>query len=385
MTVKKTSDTDPEIIEGVAIETPASVAGRRRSAGRGKARASDATSGTSSAGAAAGKAAPDDTNADGSMKGSPDSETPAKTPARRASLAVMLGAAAALLVFAGIAIQQWMMARQEGHYQAEIEALVAQIDTTNDMLARAQAEILVMKTKQDDLASRLAGFENALPEDPAEVLAALSARLDRLAADLESRPAASNTASPRFESDLVLAQAGLGAATAMNAGNLEGGDPAQWMPVLRELASAGLDVGDLSRLEAVLIPPPVPVARLLAEGSGLAAGIGQERSGVSGWWQDTSGMIAGFIRLRRSDDAPSAAGGAAGGAAGAATPMDDFARALRTEGLAAALAASHRITPMPDGLAEWQARAQRRLDLDAALAALMAHMTAHLVSAGAAG
>ena len=94
-------------------------------------------------------------------------------------------------------------------------------------------------------------------------------------------------------------------------------------------------------------------------------------------------MIAGFIRLRRSDDVPSAAGGAAGGAAGAATPMDDFARALRTERLAAALAASHRITPMPDGLAEWQALAQNRLDLDAALAALMARMAAGLAAARA--
>lgn len=291
---------------------------------------------------------------------------------------VILGVAALLLALAGIGIQQWLAVRQAGHYQAEIEALAAQIDTTNDMLARAQADILVMKTSQDELASRLAGFEDALPQDPAEALAALAARLDTMAADLESRPA--DTVPPQFESGLVLAQAGLGAATAMNAANLEGGDPARWLPVLRELALAGLDVGGLSRLEALLTPPPVPTVRLLAEGSGLVAGIDRDRGGVSGWWQDTTGMIAGFIRLRRSDDAPTAAEGAAE----AATPADDFARALRAGSLAEALAASRRITAGHEGLADWQLQSQRRLDLDAVLAALMARMTARLVTAGAA-
>jgi hypothetical protein len=178
----------------------------------------------------------------------------------------------------------------------------------------------------------------------------------------------------------VLAQAGLGAATAMNAANLEGGDPARWMPVLRELALAGLDVGDLSRLEVLLTPPPVPTARLLAKGSGLVAGIHRDRGGVSGWWQDTTGRIAGFIRLRRSDDAPSAEDGIAE----AATPADDFMRALRDGSLAEALAASRRITAGHEGLADWQLQTQRRLDLDAALAALMARMTARLVTALAA-
>ena len=293
---------------------------------------------------------------------------------------VILGVAALFLALAGIGVQQWMVARQEGHYQAEIEAFAAQIDTTNDTLARAQADILVMKTSQDELASRLAGFEDALPQDPAEALAALSARLDTLAADLVSRPAGAYTVPLQFESGLVLAQAGLGAATAMNAANLEGGDPARWMPVLRELALAGLDVGDLSRLEALLTPPPVPTARLLAQGSGLVAGIHRDRGGVSGWWQDTTGRIAGFIRLRRSDDAPSADDGIAE----AATPADDFMRALRDGSLAEALAASRRITTGHEGLADWQLQTQRRLDLDAALAALMARMTARLVTALAA-
>jgi hypothetical protein len=83
--------------------------------------------------------------------------------------------------------------------------------------------------------------------------------------------------------------------------------------------------------------------------------------------------------LRRSDDAPATAETAAQ----AATPPDAFARALRSGGLAAALAASRAIAPLPAGLADWQAAAQRRLDLDAALAGLMAQMTAH-VAAGVA-
>ena len=379
MTTKKTPDTDPEIIEGVAVEKSASRAGRRRSAGRGKTRAGDTTSGTGSTGASAGNAAPDDTNTDRSMNGSPDSATPAKTSSGRASLPLMLGAAAVLLVLAGIAVQQWMMARQDSRFQAEIKGLAAQIDTSDVMLAWAQAEILVMKTNQDAMASRLAGIETALPKDPAEALATLSARLDMLAADLAALPAAGDPALAPSGSALGLAQAGVGAANAMNAANLDGGDPAPWMPVLRELGAAGLDVGDLSRLEALLAARPAPTARLLAEGRDLVMAIRQAQDGDTGWWQDTTGRIAGFIRLRRSDDAPAATDSADA----AATALDGFGRALRTEGLAAALAASRRIAPSPAGLADWQALAQNRLELDSALAALMARMAAGLAAAGA--
>ena len=291
----------------------------------------------------------------------------------------MLGAAALILALTGLVIQQWMMARQESRFQGEIAGLAAQMATGNDMLARAEAEILVMKTNQESAASRLAELEAALPQDPAEALAALSTRLDALVADLESRPSTGDASPPPLESGLALAQAGLGAVTAMNAANLAGGDAVQWMPVLRELGAAGLDVGDLSGLEMLLTAPPAQAARLIAEGRDLASIMREDQQDGSGWWQDTTGRIAGFIRLRRSDDAPAAMDSADA----AATALDGFARALRTEGLAAALAASRRITPLSPDLADWQARAQRRLDLDGALAELMAGMAARLAAAGA--
>ena len=192
---------------------------------------------------------------------------------QRDSLPVILGAAAILLALTGIVIQQWMMARQENRFQSEIGSLAAQIATSSDMLARAEGEILVMKTNQDAVAARLAGLEDALPRDPAEALAALSTRLDALAADLDSRPSGGDTSLPPLESGLALAQAGLGAVTAMNAASLAGGDAARWVPVLRELALAGLDVGDLSGLEMLLTPPPAQASRLVADGVALVLSL----------------------------------------------------------------------------------------------------------------
>lgn len=316
-------------------------------------------------------------------------------PARRGSLPVILGVAAILLLaLAGIAVQHWMTVRQETQLRAEIETLASQLEAVNETLANAKAQITALGTSQDRVASRLAGLEAALPQDPAEALAALTARLDTLAAEMAAFPAASDTAPPSYGAGLVesglvessLAQAGLGAATAMNAANLNGGDPAQWVPVLRELARAGLDVGDVEAIAALLTPRPPAAAQLLAEGGDLVAVIQQDRDGDSGWWQNTTGRIAGFIRLRRSTDAPATEETAAQ----AATPLEAFVGALRSGGigggLGGALAASRAITPPPAGLADWQAQAQRRLDLDAALVGLMVRMTAQITAhPGAAG
>ena len=339
MTGKKKPDTDPEIIEGVAVEKPASQAGRRRSAGRGKAASGQAgtrqntgqDSGQASTGqnagqntgqnseqnsgqAASGTGTPDSTSNDTSNHtsgGAAADFAAGSVPSGRASLPVMLGAAALVLALASIVIQQWMMARQDSRLHAELDPLAAQLATGGDMLARAEAEILVLKTNQDAAMARLAGVEAALPQDPAAALATLSARLDELAANLDARPSGGDASLPSRTSGLTLAQAGLGAVNAMNAANLDGGDAAQWVPVLRELAQAGLDVGDLTRLEALLTPPPPLAARLRAEASALAGTMQQDQADASGWWQATTGRIAGFIRLRRSDETTAAAEDAA--------------------------------------------------------------------------
>ena len=217
MTARKTSDTDPDIIEGVAVEKPASPAGRRRPAGRGKAAAGQGGAKQRAGKTPSGKGTPDDTRnsaTDRQEDGSSTNNSPAdnasdgssagKAPPQRDSLPVILGAAAILLALTGIVIQQWMMARQENRFQSGIGSLAAQIATSSDMLARAEGEILVMKTNQDAVASRLAGLEDALPRDPAEALAALSTRLDALAADLDSRPSGGDSSLPPLESGLSL-------------------------------------------------------------------------------------------------------------------------------------------------------------------------------------
>ncbi len=388
MTGKKTSDTDPDIIEGVAVEKPATSTGRGQAAGRGKSRSRSGTSKPRSADTSAERATADnarsDQSAGKSSRKSSDGSIAGGAPARRHSMPAILSIAAIMLVLAGIAVQQWMAVRQETRLRAEIETLAAQLEMVNESLASGQARIAAIGTSQDRLVSRLAGLEAAQPQDPAEALATLSARLDSLAAAMDSLPSGDEASLPSSDTGGTLAQAGLGAANAMNAANLDGGDPAQWLPVLRELARAGLDVGDLDALSAMLMPRPAATAQLLAEGADLVALLQQGRDGDSGWWQNTTGRIAGFISLRRSDDAPVA------GETAAETPLprDAFARALRSGGLETALAASRTITPPPDGLADWQAGAQRRLDLDAALAGLMAQMAAqmaaHLAAAGVA-
>ena len=369
MTAKQTSDTDPEIIEGVAVEKSAASAGRRRSAGRGKSRSEKSAPKQRPASAAPDDGTPDRSAGDSRAKSSSNAADNAAgaSPAgvaseRRDSMPVILGVAAILLVLAGIAVQQWMVARQESQLHIEIEALTVQLDTVNELLARAQGDIAAMRTGQEKQAARLAGLEAELPRDPAEALAA--------------RPVGGGRAQTEFDSGPALAQAAIGAVTAMNAANLDGGDPAQWVPVLQELARAGLDIGDLAGIEALLAPRPPTTTRLLAEAAGLANMIGRDQDDAAGWWQNTTGRIAGFIRLRRSDDMPSTEDGAVA----ESLPLDRFARAIRSDGLAAALAASRKVAPPPAGLAGWQAKAQRRLDLDAALAGLMAEMTARLAA-----
>ncbi|MGB1873005.1 MAG: hypothetical protein ACPHQ8_10310 [Candidatus Puniceispirillaceae bacterium] len=383
MTAKQTSDTDPEIIEGVAVEKSAASAGRRRSAGRGKSRSEKSAPKQRPASAAPDDGTPDRSAGDSRAKSSSNAADNAAgaSPAgvaseRRDSMPVILGVAAILLVLAGIAVQQWMVARQESQLHIEIEALTVQLDTVNELLARAQGDIAAMRTGQEKQAARLAGLEAELPRDPAEALAALSTRLDAFAADLAARPVGGGRAQTEFDSGPALAQAAIGAVTAMNAANLDGGDPAQWVPVLQELARAGLDIGDLAGIEALLAPRPPTTTRLLAEAAGLANMIGRDQDDAAGWWQNTTGRIAGFIRLRRSDDMPSTEDGAVA----ESLPLDRFARAIRSDGLAAALAASRKVAPPPAGLAGWQAKAQRRLDLDAALAGLMVEMTARLAA-----
>jgi len=297
----------------------------------------------------------------------------------------MFGVGVVALALAGGALVLSMVARQEARLRAEIEELAVQMAAANDTLARAQAELAALDTGQAEISARLAGIEAELPQDPADALAALSTRLDMLAADMAAQSAASDAVQPAFDggsltAGLALAQAGLGAANAMNAANLAGGDPAQWLSVLEGLVQAGLDVGDLTSIQALLTPPPATTAQLLASAADLAVDLRQDQDAAKGWWQNATGRLTGFIRLRRSEEASMRAEGQRDDP----LPLDVFARAVRSGNLPASVAASRQIMPDSARLAAWQAQAQRRLDLDTALVGLMADMTARLATAGVA-
>ena len=401
MTSKKTPDTNPDIIEGVAVEKPDGSAGRRRSAGRDKVRSGNDGARQSSTSAPPHNSTSDNSTSDhvGPNHAGPNHTAPGrsgdgvssgKTKPQRISFPIMLGVVAMMLALAGIGLQQWMAARQEVQLRAEIEGLAAQMVAANDALVRAQADMAAIATGQAEINARLAGIEADLPQDPADALSALSTRLDMLAADMAAMSAASDAAQNPFgaglahtglaNTGLALAQAGLGAANAMNAANLAGGDPVQWLLVLEELAQAGLDVGDLAGIQALLTPPPAATPQLLASGTDLVVALRRDQDDVEGWWQNATGRIAGFIRLRRSEESSSRAPGQREDS----RPLDAFASALRTGNLMSSLATSREIVPASTPLAAWQAEAQRRLDLDAALVGLMAEMTTRLAAAGVA-
>jgi len=391
MTSNKTPDTDPDVIEGVAVEKPDGPAGRRRAADRNKARSGAKGKGPSSAGVQPDNSSSDSNETANATSGHPapdgfgDGVSSGKTKHRRFSLPVIFGVLALVLVLAGGGLLQWMAARQEALFRAEIDGLAAQMAAANDALARVQAELAAIDTGRAEIDARLAGFEARLPQDPTDALSALSKRLDMLAADMDALSAASDAAQMSIDGSspntaLALAQAGFGAANAMNAANLAGGDPVQWLTVLEELAKAGLDIEGLSGIQALLAPPPATTSQLLASGVDLAVDLRRGQTEAEGWWQNATGRLAGFIRLRRSDESSLRADGQREDP----VPLDAFAEALRTGNLLSSVAASRQIVPAPASLAAWQAQAQRRLDLDAALVGLMADMTTRLAAAGVA-
>ncbi|MEX0504506.1 hypothetical protein AB3X55_13010 [Alphaproteobacteria bacterium LSUCC0719] len=389
MSSKETPDTDPDIIEGVAVEKTGGPTGRRRAAGRNRARSGAEGKGPSSTGARPDNMTSDNDESANAASGHSasdgfgDAASSGETKRRRFGLPVMLGVPALVLVLAGGGLLQWMAARHEAQLRVEIEGLAAQMAAANDALASMQAELAAVDKGRAEIDARLDGIEASLPQDPADALSALSKRLDMLAADMDALSAASDAAQTSIDGSLpntalALAQAGFGAANAMNAANLVGGDPVQWLSVLEELARAGLDIEGLAGIQALLTPPPATTTQLLASGVDLAGDLRRDQNEAAGWWQNATGRLAGFIRLRRSEESSSRSDGQRDDP----VPLDVFANALRAGNLLSSVAASRQIVPASARLAAWQAQAQRRLDLDAALVGLMADMTSRLAATG---
>ena len=169
----------------------------------------------------------------------------------------------------------------------------------------------------------------------------------------------------------------------MTAADAGGGDPAQWLPVLRRISDAGLDLGDLGRLDALVRARPPSSAVLLADIAALVdmMDTDEARSSGTGWWDSATGRLGDFIRFRRSD---------AGASSNRTAEVDDsplrkMQRAAATGGLQAALDASRDVTAPPEPLRAWQEAVTRRLELDAALAALSAAAASRLAAPGVSG
>lgn len=381
MTADKNSDTEPDVIEGVAVEKPAKK--RRRSA-------AGAGGGMSESGSGRTREAPSGTGSRGDADIPHTSNISGRSVGKKGA-AVILAIIAMAIALAGMIFQQWTASRQEARLRAEIEALTVRVDaaaeTQSEQQVEAQTETQAMMTSLREeraaMAARLAELEAAWPTNPVEDIEAMSLRLGALEDDLAARREAGGVSG--VEPGRALALAGMSVVAAMNVANLDGGDPAQWLPALQETARAGLDMGDLERLDSLLVPRPAPTGQLLAEAGDLVEMMKRNPGEDVGWWRSTTDMLGGFVRLRRSDVALRSNGVAAGESngdpGGSLSPLEGFARAARADGLAGALAASEEIAAPPAGLVEWQREARRRVNLDAELAALTARAAALLSGA----
>ena len=382
MNADKNSDTEPDVIEGVAVEKPAKT--RRRSASGAGGGMSESESGQTRQAASGTRS-----GGDAGSRGGGDTPNTSDISAgkRRApvilTISVILAIIAIAVALAGTIFQHWTASRQEARLRAEIEALTVRVDAASETQSEQQVEaqtetealMASLREERDATAARLAELEAAWQANPDRDIEALSLRLGALEDDLAARREAGGVSG--VDPGRALALAGMSVAAAMNVANLDGGDPAQWLPALQETARAGLDMGDLERLQSLLVPRPAPPGRLLAEAEDLVEMMKRNPGEDVGWWRSTTDMLGGFVRLRRSDTDPMSDGEASG----LLSPLEEFARAIRADGLAGALAASEEIAAPPAGLVEWQREARRRVNLDAELAALTARAAALLSDA----
>ena len=356
MTARKPPAEDSDIIEGVAVEKPdggkSSAGGTRRRSAK-KAAAKEPPS-----------SAPEN---GGAAKPAPGAGDPARMPLIVASLAVVLA-------LVGLGLQLWRSGTAETALRTEINGLVARLAAAEADAAAARSEATVLKADIAELAA-------SLPPDLSNRIVGLATRQDAL----ESGLAAVESAGPAplgtgGDASLVLAQSGMNIATAMISDSLSGRDPSRWLATLSELRAAGLVVGDLDALRAVMSPVPATHDALVAEARGL---IGSLRSNVAkggndSWWTAATGRLSDFVTLRRKGESA-----AQDGAAAANTPILTFERAVTSGRLVDAFEASAALGSRLAALGTWQAEVRRRLALDDALAAFSADMAARLARANA--
>ena len=352
MTAKTPKDEDPDIIEGVAVEKSAPSGRRGRSGGKtGSSRRKPAAESSDAADQASASAVP---NGAGTVTGS--------------GLPLVISGVALLLALAVAGYQIWQAGRSETALRAEIAVMAGHLDEARDGMALLRQELDTARAGQAGLGARLDSVEAALPVDPSAELAALSTRLEKMEDAARTAKRSASSGMPAIDGERGLAHAGMVAVAAMTAADAGGGDPAQWLPVLRRISDAGLDLGDLGRLDVLVRARPPSSAVLLADIAALVdmMDTDEARSSGTGWWDSATGRLGDFIRFRRSDaDASSNRTAEVDD-----SPLRKMRRAAATGGLREALDASRDVTAPPEPLRAWQEAVTRRLELDAALAAL---------------
>ena len=373
MTAKTPKDEDPDIIEGVAVEKAASSTRRGRRGAKAGAPRRPSTPDAPDA--------PDaDDVADTNDAGRAQWSAPQDAVARRMTgggLPVMISSAAILLLLAVAGYQAWQSGRAEAVLRAEIAAMAEQLDSAQAVMSQLRLDIDAQSAGRTALADRIDAVEAALPVEPPAELAALATRLEQLEDAARKVRGDGVSGMPQMDDASGFAHAAMATAAAMTAADAGGGDAAQWVPVLRRISQAGLDLGDLGRLEALVLSRPPSSAALLAGVTPLVEMMktGTPDASATGWWDSATGRLGDFIRFRRSDEAPSSNPNVDA----EDDPLQRLQRAAATGGLQAALDASRAVTTPSAPLREWQEAVARRLELDAALAALSAAAISRLV------
>ena len=295
------------------------------------------------------------------------------------SMLVLMAVMAILVAGAGLVVQEWRAMARVEPLHAEIAALGARLEVAETAARLAEEEAGRLSGQ---ISGRLAALEAAMPDDPQAAisdLAAMQGEFDRRLERLESAPRA--TAGFEAESDMALAHSALTVASAMLADSLSGGDAGRWLPVLADLRAAGLDLEHLEPLRDALSPPPPSTSQLFAAATAMMPVLQEAaRDSAGGWWSSTADTLAGFVTLRRQDEADTT------GSVDSRSPLAGFADAISGGRLGDALTASAALAAaMPEHAADingWRAAAKRRLAADEALAQFSASMAARLAELG---
>lgn len=382
MTSRKTPKQDPqkdaEVIEGVAVEKPATRKKAPKSGPR-----------------AAGKAAASEQDGPTPAADNPStSQPPQAAPAgrSRATSIIAIGLASLALV---ITIGSALMQRQSGaDDQAELQSRIASLETAltstsasaSASLAQMAETVTRLQSEKAELAVRLDELAASIPADQSAGLTSLRAELQERLSTLETGvdvltqqidgSAGMSVIDGAGDTKLVLIRTALSAVTAMTAEMASGGRPERWLETLQSLSSTGLDLGDLDHLAEVMSPPPPTISDLLAQGSGLVRQIrdGAGTTKSDGWWQAATGSLSNFITLRAAEGKPAVG----------STQLSDFEAALTAGDLRSAVVAAKMVKAV-DGeamstLDGWVAEAQRRLVLDDSLVGLAASLSADLAN-----